>query len=373
MAMRQTERRVMSAPLHPAPLHPTWSRRRRRGLAPLELVLWLPVLLMVMALIVNYANMTSWRLRGEVVARDAVWRSRWPRAGRVEPRPPSRVWPADAGMGLRGDDPMWMLDQPHIDHPVVRGPVLELGDPPRQFRVNPVLDPQVGAVRGTSDISRRFDLLPALGRYRSGEIAARMLTRQWQCAQMGFANHHRRSLVLYEMPRTPPHLPEAYVRSVVDLLGIPHYDAISVLERDQDWWLYHGSYPNFYPRIAADYCETDPAVVYERSVVPMIDRIDEDGEVVLGRISRLPRRMTRAYLRMYEATRQEIAELEEELAGLPPPTEARRLAILSRLTRLRQIQNLDVKIEQLERDTGTLDRREDEMKSYVLSTRGGSL
>ncbi len=45
---------------------------RRRGLAPVELVLWFPVLLMVMALIVNYANMTSWRLRGEMVARDAV-------------------------------------------------------------------------------------------------------------------------------------------------------------------------------------------------------------------------------------------------------------------------------------------------------------
>ncbi len=89
----------------------------------------------------------------------------------------------------------------------------------------------------------------------AGTVAARLptdiLTSQWQCAEMGFPNHYRRTLVLYELPRTDPSLPEAYVRSIFDLLAIPHYDALSVLDRDEDWRIYYGSYPNFYPRIAA--------------------------------------------------------------------------------------------------------------------------
>jgi hypothetical protein len=341
-------------------------QRSRRALAPVELVLWLPVLLMVMALIVNYANMTSWRVRGEIVARDAVWRSRWPRSGSVEPRPPTTVWPSDAGMGVRSDAAMWALNHPNIHHPVVRGPVLELGDPPHRFLVRPLLDQEVGAVAGTSSIRRRQDLLPALGDYRSGEIADRMLTRTWQCAHMGFSNHYRRTLVLYELPQTPPALPEAYVRSVMDLIGIPHFAALSVLDRDFDWHIYYGSYPNFYPRISPNYGETDPLIVYDRSVKPKIDRIDEDGDVVLGEISRLPRRMTDAYLRMYEAVKREIEQLEQELTEIPPPDPVRREWIINRLARLRQIEDLDLKIEQLKRDQMTLDAREQQMENYFL-------
>ncbi len=337
-------------------------QRKRCGLAPLELVLWLPVLLMLMALIVNYSNMTSWRLRGEVVARDAVWRTRWPRSGSVEPRPPTSIWPADAGMGVHSDTQMSALNQPNIDHPVVRGPVLELGDPPRQFVVRPVFDQQVGAVTGTSNIDHTYDLLPALGRYHSGEIANRVLTRQWQSAQMGFPNRYRRTLVLYELPQTDPALPEAYVRSIVDLLNIPHYAALSVLDRDEDWRIYHGGYPNFYPRIRANYGETDPAIVYDRSVRPKVDHIAPDGEVILGEISLLPRRMTRAYLRMYEAVKQEIEDLRNELIAVPPPTPERRLWIQNRLAALLQIQDLDRKIAQLRQDMETLDTRENEMK-----------
>ncbi len=348
-------------------------RNERRGLAPLELVLWLPVLLMVTALIVNYANMTSWRLRGETVARDAVWRERWPRSGSAEPRPPNSTWPDHAGMGVRGDAEMWALNHPNIDHPVVRGPVLELGDPPSRFGVRPVLDQETGAVTGLSNIDRTYDLLPALGNYNRGEIADRILTRQWQCAQMGFPNHYRRTLVLYELPQTNSSLPAAYVRSIIDLLGIPHYSAISVLERDEDWKIVYGRYPNFYPRIRANYGETDPEIVYERSVLPKVDHIDEDGKVVLGEISELPRRMTNAYLRMYERAKQEIEDLEEELVSVPPPSAERRLWILSRLAQLRQIQDLDRKIEQLQQDTTTLDARENEMKSYFRSISSGGL
>jgi hypothetical protein len=275
-------------------------------------------------------------------------------------------------MGVRGDSQLWLnVDQ--INHPVVRGPILQLGVPARQFGVTSVLDQEVGAVRGVSSIVQRYDFLPAMGQYRSGEIANRMLTRQWQCAHMGFPNHYRRTLVLYELPRTNPGLPQAYVRSILDLLSIPHYYALSVLDRDEDWRLYAGSYPNFYSsvQVRPSYGETDPAVVWERSVRPLVDHLNEDGELELGRISLLPRRMTQAYLRMYEAAKQEILDLEEELRGTPPPTAVRRQWILNRLARLRQIQNLDLKIDQLQRDMETLDRREDLMRQFVAGLMAG--
>ena len=47
-------------------------RAKRRGLAPLEFVLWLPILMMVAGLIVNVGTSQTWRIRGEIVARDAV-------------------------------------------------------------------------------------------------------------------------------------------------------------------------------------------------------------------------------------------------------------------------------------------------------------
>lgn len=184
---------------------------------------------------------------------------------------------------------------------------------------------------------------------------------------MGFSNRFRRTLVLYDLPRTDPFLPEAYVRSVIDLLSIPHYNALSVLERDEDWRIYYGGYPNFYPRIAHDYSETDPLVVYQRSVKPMVDHFDDRGQFVLGRISLLPRGMTNAYLRMYEAVKQEIEDLEAELIANPPPTPTRRLWIVNRLAQLRQIQDLDLKIEQLRRDLATLNARENRMKAYSQS------
>ncbi len=67
----------------PASVLPRPGRRsspvRRRGLAMLELVLALPILLFIMALIYNYGVVAAWKVRENSVARLAVWQTRWPR------------------------------------------------------------------------------------------------------------------------------------------------------------------------------------------------------------------------------------------------------------------------------------------------------
>ena len=73
------------------------STTSRRGLAPLELVLCLPVLLFVLALIVDAGSKSCWKMRGLVAARDAAWRSRYGRSGANLPnavpwRSPATMW-----------------------------------------------------------------------------------------------------------------------------------------------------------------------------------------------------------------------------------------------------------------------------------------
>lgn len=297
---------------------------RRRGLAPLELVLWLPILLFVTALIVNFGTMVAWRTRGEIVARDAAWRTRWPRTGNNEPRPDERVWPADAKMAVKPDPGIVQLDDPLIDHAVVRGPL------PNGFVVNPLVDPKPGTYKGTAEITRGFPMLAALGKYHSGEISHPLLAGEWQVAQMGiYTNETRRIPYLYELPKTDPRLPRAFVDAVVSLVSMVYFDALRVLDQDDEILRYLRQYHDFHPRIYANIYSTDPAEVRQRKIIsasypnddPIVDTIDSRVRPQLGEISYLPRTMTEFFLNMYNAAiqqlRKQIASMQQQLQTLP--------------------------------------------------------
>ena len=73
--------------LAPRPFSPltTHHSPRARALAPLEMVLSLPILLFIMAVIINFGTLASWKVRGLSAARHAVWSSRWPRSRSTSP------------------------------------------------------------------------------------------------------------------------------------------------------------------------------------------------------------------------------------------------------------------------------------------------
>ena len=100
-------------------------REARRGLAPLELVLWIPVLLMTAALMVIFGTSAAWRIRGEVASRDAVWRVLTPRTGDNEHRPDTHTWPhEDATYDFQySASQLSSIDLPQLQHEVVRGPL----------------------------------------------------------------------------------------------------------------------------------------------------------------------------------------------------------------------------------------------------------
>ena len=276
---------------------------RRSGLAPLELVIALPILLGVCALMIIFGTVATWRVRGEIVSRDAVWRARWPRTGERE-SPPAN-WPADARCATAGGPQIAALDHPDLDHAVARGPL------PNGFRVLDTLDPLRGSQEGTASVVRRYPMLPRLGPYRSGDIEHPLLDLKRPCSEMGIPNEFRRSIRLYDLPSTDQSLPRAVASAGRSLFGMPNYSALYVLDRDGDIARFRGGCVDFHPWVRHPYpsgrlvvverCQLDPEVVRTEEVERLVDTLDEQGRAQLHQISRLPRRLTNFFLSMYQS------------------------------------------------------------------------
>jgi len=355
------------------PRRSTFDRRIgvRPGLAPLELVLWIPILLMVAALMVVYGTSVSWRIRGEVASRDAVWRVLTPRTGANEPRPVAATWPhADGGAtyGFRDDDrQLTLLDDPAIDHPVVRGP-LDQG-----WEVTGILDPDAtGLIRGTTSIQRPYPMLARLGSYRSGEIGHPILDHPWTIGgsfrrgvllwpnEIGgyrpwsiVPDVFRRTTLLYRFPIAAGGRAafEAVVSEAIDAVQGP---GLSVLDADQEIAHYRGAPVDFHPRGSIQ-CELDPEIVrdrgMERHVIDWIF-VRPPEEVQLGGVTQLPRRLTEFFLSMFRGRIAEIERLIEE--GEATAADLAELAQLEvKQSQLEDYQDRMGQIEESLRDSST--------------------
>ncbi len=129
----------------------------RRGLAMLELTLALPILLFIMALIINYGTIAAWKVREHSVARLAVWETRWPRSGSTDPRP--SYWPATATMESSDQGTVAGMDDSRVDLPVARGPL------PGATVNSDLLDPTRGLREGSASLTRKYPLLGKMGSY----------------------------------------------------------------------------------------------------------------------------------------------------------------------------------------------------------------
>jgi hypothetical protein len=186
--------------------------------------------------------------------------------------------------------------------------------------------------------------LPRLGRYESGDIENPLLDEKWPCSEMGIPNVFRRSKRLYGLPATDQRLPFALAQASRRMFSIPRYISLFVLDRDADILQYRGHYIDFHPRIRHPYprnrlvdlryCQLDRKTVHEKQVTRLIDTIDDQGRVRLGRISQLPRRLTNCFLEMY---RSEIRRLEAEIAAWQAELESLSLRMRERRMQLREL------------------------------------
>ena len=207
----------------------------RRGLAMLELAMALPLLLLVMALMINYGTVACWKVRALAVADYTVSGVRYPRDAATLPRPGyPYYWPIPGATYATGDWVAPTADIPSVDLPIVRGPVLDLNlGPDRILQVRrPLLDPSLGFGEGHSDLDRWFAMVARLGLYHL-HAHDEILENLWQYRRTGLgANVVRRLEVLYTLFRAPESFSSAFTAAVVAILNTPWVQDLWPLERD---------------------------------------------------------------------------------------------------------------------------------------------
>ena len=316
----------------------------RRGLATLEFVMALPIMLLVMALMVNFGTVASWKIRGLSVARNELWSHRFPRDGSTYPRP--TYWPASAGMGAGGGSAVTSLDDGLFIRqdilPVVRGPMIE------NFGVNQdLLDPTRGMQSGSADLERPFAMLRRMGTYHLRVLERAFSQNCWQFETKGLHwNRERRTLHLYTLPQTGKELGLAirYINAVARIFYASFQKDLWPLDSDVDHILYNYRFgwgrgaPDFHPWLGS-FCDTEEDHV-KTLVDDLIDRIQGNKD---RRIPSLADTMTQAFINYYH---QVINALQQQLNSVPPPPPDEISAIKQ------EIADLEQKIKLLEQPLG---------------------
>jgi hypothetical protein len=261
-------------------------REARKGLSSLELVMALPILLFVMALIINFGTVASWKVRGLVVARNEVWSNRMGRSGFPKPW----YWQKSAGAaaGHGGGANLPTLDRPMSSQEVVRGPL-----PKFTLRPDDPFDPGQGITGGTSELNRKFPLLSRLGRYRL-RSEDQMLDRAWQHPEIGTPPWRRdahtclrcgpafrRIPLLYGLPMPEASVVNAYRAAAFKLYLASFRQDLYPLDWDYEFRSYSRRFhwpeewewypPDFHP-MPDSFCSLDDDQA-RQSVDALIDRI----------------------------------------------------------------------------------------------------
>ena len=293
---------------------------KRRGLSTLELVLALPILLGVMALMINFGTAACWKVRASIIARQKLWESRSGRSSGVNSQPD--WWPGTSSTGGGHIDE---LDDPRVDLPVARGPLLPWAE------VNSdLLDPTRGLLTASADLDRAFPMLSSMGSYNLTARSA-LLDRKFTFSGDLSSSYHgtRRSPMLYVFQKAEAELGQAYVDAVVAILYAPFREALMPLDRDAEFQYYNtlfapyentkhvwgGGSPEFHPGLGG-FCDMDHAVAKDK-VSDLVDRIqgaDKDKK----HIPSVAERMTRSFIHLYEHILEEIENLENLEPPFPP-------------------------------------------------------
>ena len=162
----------------------------RNGLAPLEMVLVLPLLMTLMATLMVFGYAAMWKLRTETVARDLAWRSRFQQFANDNSQ--AIEWPDNAEMDVRSGSELSTFDAETILHdPIIAGPLGNL-------EVNAsVLNYSRGNLTGLATIQRDPPVFAQLTSF-DFQVDHALLDDRFQFRQMGIANVSRRIPVIYE-------------------------------------------------------------------------------------------------------------------------------------------------------------------------------
>jgi hypothetical protein len=303
-------------------------RKLRRGLAPLEMVLVLPLLMFIMALMVNYATAACWKVRTLTAARQGMWRARmnyW--RGDGDPHLPD--WPTEGRVSLSGGAPLadiasiWA--QPEIDKAFLRGPVIVNEGPypdPGQsqgasiaVRSRDNMSITSGVGEGRARLARSLPLLKNMrmtqaeadrvagasprdmGQF-SYNLRHALVDNRWQFSNMGYGwNWDRRSNGWYEIRDAGAWAQQQGRLRQADqnLRSFPSRDALRVLDRDDELMQFFNSVPEYCFRRPIG-CSTDVTTVRLSIVDTVVTSIQGDQG---GGRNGFPDCLARRFLSMY--------------------------------------------------------------------------
>lgn len=330
------------------------NRQSRRGLSTLEMVLALPILLSVMALMINFGTVSSWKVRGLSVARHHLWSQREGRAGSAFAA--TQYWPqgylATSNPAVSKGSRAWSttslngIEQNHgANLPVARGPTVGDGVPPPAlpFIVNQdLLDPARSMLEGNSTVARQFPLLQRLGQYTL-RSASQLLNGPWSFSALGARdNDDFRAPHIYTVPATPdPMYAQRYIQAVARIYYSPFQADLRPLDKDDEFIYWKQRFPqvpriqgrshDFIARFARmnSFCDLD-ATGIQNLVDNLVDRIQgTNGQ------TNVAENMRQEFNAFFEDVKKELENLLNATPPPPPDVQAR----------LRQeIQDLDAEI-----------------------------
>lgn len=291
------------------------SIHRRRGLAPLELTLALPMLVFLMALMIDFGVAGAWKVRTQANTRYAAWRTVNARTGEFNPTP--RYWPAsaplttNAGADLPQSSQLWDSQQALLC-PCIRGPQLTAPSAPVTVNVPGRMEMDGTVLEGNAILERPVPLLKTAlpgGKFRFN-LKQDVFDNQWQFYSLGIGwNTDIRADVWWDVEHSDLSALDGTVDSFLQLLNDdlktlqtnPKQGDLYPLDNDDEFTRYDGwPPPDFYPRLSGR-CESDPQLVY----MSIVSRLDKDGQPIqnslLSRIDRLPCTMSNSFTSMYKS------------------------------------------------------------------------
>jgi hypothetical protein len=135
----------------------------RSGLAPVELILALPVWMLLASSILLIGNLGAWRIRGHLAAREAAVRSRWPGTRAMEASLPAE-WDRRSARATSASTPGGMAVDPLASHTVVRGPRFGLPGAAITLAVDETVMPTgSSALTGSASLDEPPPVWPASG------------------------------------------------------------------------------------------------------------------------------------------------------------------------------------------------------------------
>lgn len=322
----------------------------RRGLAPLEFVLALPMLVMMMALMIDFGVAGAWKIRTQTNARYAGWRTLTNRSGQFNATPP--YWPSSAnlsaqtGTALPNVNQQWDSTSDLLCN-CTRGQQLTAPGAIAAINVPGRLEMDDDVIRGNADLERNLPLfrgaLPATGGRFRFNVNQDLFDNHWQYNTLGIPhNDYPRSRVWWDIehadlaaldPAIDTHK-QLLDQNLQRLQANPNQADLYPLDNDDEFLRYTGNAPEFYPRLAR-LCIADENIVY----LTAISRTDMDGQPnqnsLLSRIDRLPCTMSQSFTGMYRSwiceleqcgaadgdidpLRQRYGDLQQFMGGLPP-------------------------------------------------------